>query len=225
VESLTSLMSMLAASSLLGVLGATLLERLVPILPSYLLLLSIGIATARADGSLIAMVSASALGSVSGCGIHYCAASSIGLARTRRWGSRLARLCGVSQRRMRRLSVALQRNAPPLSLVSQLVPGLRLVAPGMAGAVGVPALTYFSFASIGIAIWNLFFIGAGYFAAQRNPQADTTSIALVVIGIFLGIEATVGTMWWAWGRYRRAHGPISFRPAAVSNSGAQAIVE
>ena len=217
MESLSSLMSMLAAGSLLGVLGATLLERLVPILPSYLLLLSIGIAAARSDGSLIAMVCASLLGSVSGCGIYYCAASSIGLARTRRWGSRLARLSGVSQRRMRQLLVAFRRNAPRLSLVSQVIPGLRLVAPGMAGAVGIPASTYFPFAAIGIAIWNLFFIGAGYFAARRNPQADAASIALVVVGIFLGIEATAGALWWAWRRYRRAYGPVNFSPAAISN--------
>ena len=225
MESLTSLMSMLAASSLLGVLGATLLERLVPILPSYFLLLSIGIAAARFDGSLVAMVSASLLGSVVGCGIYYGAASKIGPARTRRWGNRLARVSGVSQRRMRRLLVGFRRNAPLLSLVSQLVPGLRFVAPGMAGAVGIPALTYFPFASIGIAIWSLFFIVAGYFAAQRNPQADAASVALVVLGIFLGIEATVGALWWAWRRYRRAYGPVRFPPAAINNSGAKAIVE
>ena len=225
MESLTSLMSMFAASSILGVLGATLLERLVPMLPSYLLLLSIGIAAVRFDGSLIAMVSASVLGSVSGCGIYYCAASSIGPARTRRWGRRVARLSGISPRRLRRLLVAFRRNAPLLSLVSQLVPGVRLVAPGMAGALGIPAVTYFPFASIGIAIWNLFFVAAGYFAARRNPQADPASIALVVIGIFLGIEATVGALWWAWRRYRRAYGPVSVPPAAINNSGARAIVE
>jgi len=223
--SLTSLMSMLAASSLLNVLGATLLERLVPILPSYLLLLSVGVAAARFDGSLIAMVSASLMGSVWGCGIYYYAASSIGPARTRRWGSRLARLSGVSQRRTRRLLVAFRRDAPLLSLVSQLVPGLRFVAPGMAGAVGIPALTYFPFASIGIAIWNLFFIAAGYFAAQRNPRADATSIALVVIGIFLGIEVTVGALWWAWRRYRRAYGPVSVPPAVITSSVAKMMVE
>jgi membrane protein DedA with SNARE-associated domain len=224
MESLLSLMSMLAAGSVLGVLGATLLERLVPILPSYLILLSIGIAAARSDESLIAMVSASLLGSASGCGIYYFAASSIGLARTRRWGNRLARLSGVSQRRMRRLLIAFRRNAPRLSLISQVIPGLRLVAPGMAGAVGIPAATYFPFAAIGIAIWNLFFIGAGYLAAWRSPQADAASIALVVIGLFLGIEAAVGALWWAWRRYRRAYGPISFSAAAIGNSCAKAIV-
>jgi membrane protein DedA with SNARE-associated domain len=224
MESLTSLMSMLAASSLLGVIGATLLERLVPILPSYLLLLSIGIAAARFDGSLIAMVCASVFGSVSGCGIYYFAASSIGAARTRRWGTLLARVSGVSQRRMRGLLVAFRRNAPALSLVSQLIPGVRLVAPGMAGAVGIPASTYFPFASIGLATWNLFFVAAGYFAAQRNPQANAASIALVVIGLFLGTEAIVGMLWWAWRRYRSAQGSVIFTTAAINDSVAKVIV-
>jgi len=225
MEFLTSLMAMLVASSILGVIAATLLERLVPILPSYLLLLSIGVAAARFDGSLFALVSASVVGSVLGCAIYYWGASSIGPARTRRWGNRLALLSGVSQRRIRRLLVALFHNAPSLSLVSQLVPGLRLVAPGMAGTLGIRAQTYFPFASIGIAIWNLFFIGAGYFAALRNPQANAASIALVVIGIFLVIEATIGALWWAWRRYRRTPGPLNFPPAAISNSITQAVVE
>jgi len=215
MESLTSLMSMLAASSLLGVLAATLLERLVPILPSYVLLMSIGIAAVGFDAPLLTVVSASVAGSILGCGVYYYAASSIGPVRARRWGNRLARLSGVSPRRMRRMLIAFRRDAPPLSVLSQLVPGLRLVAPGVAGAVGVPALTYFPFSAIGIAVWNLFFIAAGYFAAQRNPQTEAASIALVVIGLFLGIEVIVGALWWLRRRYQRAHGPASFRAKAI----------
>ena len=198
MELLTSLMSLLAASSVVGVMGATLLERLVPIFPSYLLLLGIGIGAARFDGSLTAMVCASLAGSVSGSAIYYFVASMVDRSRTRRWGNLLARVSGVSQRRMRRLLVAFRRNAPTLSLVSQLIPGVRLVAPTMAGAAGIPALTYFPFASIGIAIWNLFFVAAGYLAAQQNEHADAASIALVVVGVFLGVEAIIGALWWAW---------------------------
>jgi membrane protein DedA with SNARE-associated domain len=118
MEFLTALMSVLAAGGVLGILGATILERLVPILPSYLLLLSIGIAAAQFDGSVTAMAVASLVGSLSGCGIYFCAASRIGAARNRRWGSHLARVSGVSQRRMRRLLVAFRRNAQLLSLIS-----------------------------------------------------------------------------------------------------------
>jgi membrane protein DedA with SNARE-associated domain len=225
MELLTALMSVLAASSLMGVLGVTLLERLVPILPSYLLLLSIGIAAAQFDGSVTVMALASLVGSLSGCGIYFCAASRIGAARNRRWGRHLARVSGVSRRRMRRLLVAFRRNAPLLSLISQLVPGVRLVAPGLAGAIGIPAVTYFPFAAIGIAIWNLFFIAAGYVAGRRNPHADAASIALVVIGIVLGIEAAIGALWWAWCRYRRRVGPARLPAAALGHADANAIVE
>lgn len=225
MESLISLMPLFAASSLAGVLGATLLERLVPILPSYVLLLGIGIAVRRADGLLVATIVASLFGSISGCAIYYYAASHIGVSRARRWGNRLARLSFVSQRRLRRLQVALRRNAPLLSLVSQLIPSLRIVAPGMAGAVAIPPLIYFRFAAIGIVIWNLFFISAGYFAAQRNPQADAGSITLVVIGIFLGIELSAGALWWASHRHRRARRPACFPSAAISGSQAKAAIE
>lgn len=205
MEFLTSLMSMLAAGSLLGVLGSTFFERLIPILPSYLLLLSIGVAAARFDGSLAAMTSVSILGSVLGSSVYYYAASSLGADRAKRWGSRLGRLSGVSKPRMRHLLVAFRRNASGLSLISQVIPGLRLVAPGMAGAIRIPPKTYFPFAAIGIAIWNLFFVGAGYYAALRNPQAEPASIALLVVSVFLAAELAVAGVWWAQRRYRRSH--------------------
>lgn len=207
MEFLTSLMSMLAAGSLLGVLGSTFLERLIPILPSYLLLLSIGVAAARFDGSLATMTSVSILGSVLGSSIYFYAAAGLGAGRAKRWGNRLGRLSGVSKPRMRHLLLAFRRNASKLSLVSQVVPGLRLVAPGMAGAMRIPPLTYFSFSAIGIAIWNLFFIGAGYYAALRNPQADAASIAVVVVSLFLTAEFVIAILWWARRRYRRMHAP------------------
>lgn len=215
MESLQVLMSLLATSSLVGVFGATLLERLVPVLPSYLLLLGIGVAIARFDGSLITAASASLLGSVLGCWIYYYAASSIVSARARRWGRVLARWSGVSQRRMRRLVIAFRRNAPALALISQLVPGLRLVAPGVAGALGTHASTYFPPAAVGVAIWNLFFIGAGFIAAQRSPQADAASIALAVVGVFLGIEAIVGALWWGIHRYHQARRPARLALVAI----------
>jgi membrane protein DedA with SNARE-associated domain len=206
MEFLTSLMSMLAAGSVLAVFGATLIERLVPVLPSYLLLLGIGVTAAQFDGSVPALTLASVLGGVLGCGIYYFTAATLGPVRSRRWGGRLARLSGVSCRRMRQLAIALRRNAQSFSLVSQLVPGLRLVAPGIAGAVAVPVLTYFPFAAIGVSIWNLAFIAAGYIAASRYPQADAGSIALVVIGIFIALELGVGALWLARRRHQRSHG-------------------
>ena len=118
---------------------------------------------------------------------------------------------------MRRLLVAFRRNAPALAVVSQLVPGLRLVAPGVAGALGTPASTYFPFAAVGVAIWNLFFIGAGFIAAQRNPQADAASIALVVVGLFLGVEVIVGALWWGSRRYRRGRRSAKPAPAAINH--------
>ena len=51
MEPLSSLMSMLAAGGVLGVFGAALLERLAPVLPSYLLLIGLGIAAASPAAS------------------------------------------------------------------------------------------------------------------------------------------------------------------------------
>jgi membrane protein DedA with SNARE-associated domain len=102
---------------------------------------------------------------------------------------------------------------------------VRLVAPGLAGAIGMPAVTYFTFAAIGVAIWNLFFIAAGYVAARRNPHAEAASIAVVVMGIVLGIEAAVGALWWAWCRYRRSVGTARLPAAALGHADANASVE
>jgi len=71
MESPTSLISLLAAGGVVGVFAATLLERLVPVVPSYLLLIGIGIAAAPIDGSLAATAIAAVLGSALGCGFYY----------------------------------------------------------------------------------------------------------------------------------------------------------
>ena len=88
-------------------------------------------------------------------------------------------------------------------MVSQLAPGLRLVAPAMAGAIGIPALVYFPFAVSGMAIWNLSFVATGHFAAQHSPQVQTASIAAIVIGAFVAIQLLGVCAWWAWRRLRR----------------------
>jgi len=220
---LESLMFLLAAGSLLGVLGATLIERIIPILPSYLLLLSIGITTARNEESLVLVAAASLLGSIAGCWVYFSAASLIGSARTNRWGQGLARLSGISQRRMRRMSVGFRRGAPWLSFLSQLVPGLRLVAPGIAGAVGIRPTIFFPFALLGISVWNLFFIGAGYLATMRNPEIESGAIALVVLIVFLGVEAAIAALWCLWQRWTKRQGYPVPRAVMTEPSAGQAV--
>lgn len=204
MEFLASLMTTLAAGSLLGVFCATFLERLIPVLPSHVLMLGIGIAAQRLGASLPATVLVSLLGSLLGSGLYFIAGRRLGTGGRAAWARRCAQWPGLSSRRLRRGLVSFRRNAASMSLVSQLAPGLRLVAPAMAGAIGIPALTFFPFAALGMAIWNLFFVTTGHASAQQNPDVDAARIALVVIGVFLGLQAAAGAAWWAWRRRRRS---------------------
>lgn len=218
MEFLASLMATLAAGSLLGVFIATFLERLVPVLPSHLLMLGIGIAAQRLEVSLAATVLVTLLGSALGGGIYFFAGRRLGTGCGAGWRRRFSRLPGLSPRRLRRGLVCFRRNAAWMSVVSQLAPGLRLVAPAMAGAIGIPALVYFPFAVSGMAIWNLSFVATGHFAAQHSPQVQTASIAAIVIGAFVAIQSLGVCAWWAWRRLRR----METKPA--SSRGTQARV-
>lgn len=220
MEFFASLMTTLAAGSLVGVFCATFLERLVPVLPSHVLMLGIGIAAQRLDVSLPATVLVSLLGSLLGSSLYFIAGRRLGQGGRAAWVRRCAQWPGLSLRRLRRGVVAFRRNAAWMAVVSQLAPGLRLVSPAMAGAVGIPARVYFPYAAFGMAIWNLFFVATGHACALKNPDVDATAIALVVIGVFLGLQVAAGVAWWAW--RRRARPQAMPAHLAVAGGGANA---
>ncbi|MEN2469592.1 DedA family protein [Burkholderia sp. GS2Y] len=159
-------LSLTGANSIACLVGLSLIERLIPVLPSHVLLTMIGVASAQGAWTMPEAIIVTVLGSFAGCLFHYVLGnlwpedSALTLLR------RLAPLGRLQPARMDALIAGIRARPTRLALWSQLVPFVRLVAPALAGLLETSFARFASGAAAGIALWNTLFITAGYLAAQ-----------------------------------------------------------
>ncbi|MBY4726322.1 MULTISPECIES: DedA family protein [Burkholderia] len=158
--------SVAGANSIACLVGLSLIERLIPVLPSHALLTMIGVASAQGVWTLPEAIVVTALGSFAGCLLHYALGnlwpedSVLTLLR------RIAPLGRLQPARIDALIDGIRARPTRLALWSQLVPFVRLVAPALAGLLETSFARFASGAAAGIALWNTLFITAGYLAAR-----------------------------------------------------------
>ena len=138
-DPLAALIAWAAACGVAGLLGVTLLERLVPILPSYGLLVAIGIAAAAGAWSVPTALVASTVGGFGGCLAFYVLTVALGESRSMIVVKWTGRVFGVPPSRVDRLTGYFRRHQGALAFGSQLVPTVRLVAPAIAGLLRAEA--------------------------------------------------------------------------------------
>jgi membrane protein DedA with SNARE-associated domain/rhodanese-related sulfurtransferase len=111
----------------------------------------------------------------------------------RRYGSRvLTRLCKLSlspQSCVTKTGAAFGRWGGALLIIGRFIPGVSLVAPPIAGALGMPWLRFLWLSALGAALWALPMIVLGYFLRDvlasllRTVQDAGVGAALLVIGV------------------------------------------
>ncbi len=159
-------LSLASANSIVCLAGLSLIERLIPVLPSHVLLAMIGVAGAQGAWTLPEAIVVTVLGSFAGCLFHYALGNlwpEDGVLTLLR---RLAPLGRMQPARIDELIEGIRARPTRLALWSQLVPFVRLVAPALAGLLETSFTRFASGAAAGIALWNTLFITAGYLAAQ-----------------------------------------------------------
>jgi membrane protein DedA with SNARE-associated domain len=194
-DPLSALVSSIAAWGCVGLFGVTLLERLVPVLPSYGLLVAIGMSAAGGAWSFAAAFAWSTAGGIAGCLSSYAVAAALGEARSTavvRWSGRLAGLLAAATER---LASSFRRHQSALAFGSQLVPTVRLVAPAVAGLLRAEAGAFAVASACGIALWNGAFIALGYAAAHAFHSTNVSAFALAVLAILLLGEGAVVVLW------------------------------
>lgn len=129
MDPLGHLIAWCAEYGLLGLFLVALLERLVPVVPPYGLLVAIGIGSASGVWHVPRALLATIAGSVVGGAAFYIAAAKVGADRSVAFLVRFARLFGVSSRRMVSLISYYRQNHTALSFGAQLIPTIRLIAP------------------------------------------------------------------------------------------------
>jgi membrane protein DedA with SNARE-associated domain len=195
MDPLGTLIPWIAAMGILGLLGVTLLERLVPILPSTALLVALGVAVGEGHWSLSMAFWSSTAGSLLGCLSFYGLGLTLGEARSFAVLDGSARFFGISQGRLRRLIIYFRRYERTMIFGSQLIPSVRLIAPAIAGLLRARPREFLMATTLGVALWNSLLIGVGYAAALTNDSANTSAAALKIVLVVLAGEVVVAAAW------------------------------
>jgi membrane protein DedA with SNARE-associated domain len=195
VDPLGHLIAWCAEYGWAGLFVVALLERLVLVIPSYGLLVTIGIGSASGFWPIPVVWLTTVAGSFLGAAACYICAASVGAERSIAFLVRFARLLGVSPARMEKLVSDFRDNQPMLLLGAQLVPTVRLVAPAIAGFLGADAKSFALASGCGIVIWNSLFLAVGYAAKTLAVTDNASALALQVLLLLMAGEGLAFLLW------------------------------
>ena len=195
MDPLRNLIPWIAASGILGLLGVAFIEGLVPIFPSTALLVGLGVAVAEGHGSLHVALWSSTAGSLLGCLSLYGLGLALGEASSLAMLKRTARFLGVSEVQLGRLIVSFRRHEKALAFGSQLIPSVRLIAPGFAGLLRAEPRNFLVATIFGVTLWNSLLIGVGYAGALMDNSASPSAVAVKVVFVLLAWEGLAFAAW------------------------------
>lgn len=195
MDPLGALVEWIALYGLLGLFTIGLAERFVPALPSYGVLVAIGIAAVDNAWSVPTAVITTTFGSFCGGLALYLLVRAIGKSASTRFLYRAGKLLLLSPARIDKMLSSFRTHESGLIVISQLIPTVRLIAPLIAGLVNSDPSRFVGGTLLGIALWNSLFITVGYFAVSAAPELNASMLALKVLLLLLGSEVLLALMW------------------------------
>jgi len=176
----------------LGAFGAGCLamgEKLLPIVPSYALLVFIGMTIVPDPDTLIQTVMATAAGSTAGSLCWYGAGRAIGPNRIATAVGRFGRYVFLSPALYRRMADAYRRNDWCVTAVGQVIPTVRVFMPLAAGALGLELWNFMLAISLGSLAWNTPLLTLGYLV--RNTGRDPIYVGMLALCGLIATEIVV----------------------------------
>lgn len=192
--SFPDLLPVVVGLGIAGMFGASAFEKIVPIIPSYLMLLLFGSASDTVQ-QLIFTVAATVAGSVIGTACVYGFGRFLGERRVRGAVDRYGRYVFCPPRRYRRLAAAYRQNHFLVSLFGQMIPVARLYLSVPAGVLKLRADRFLVASAIGIAVYNSIFLTAGFILRRQTHDPVTTGI-LLSAGLVAAEVAIAGSVRW-----------------------------
>jgi len=179
----------LLAFGLGGVSILSCLEKLLPVLPSYILFVFIGFATVDDVHSIAPVVLAATAGSVAGAIIWYGIGRMCGEARSARLVDRWGRFIFLSPALYDRLTGAYVRRHFLVTLIAQIVPMARIYLALPAGVIRLSFLPFVAATWLGTLVWNAPLIILGYLIGRADHFTVTPGIAFFVALILIETAA------------------------------------
>ncbi|HTF12586.1 MAG TPA: DedA family protein [Asanoa sp.] len=182
----------------LGAAGVGLLvalENLVPPIPSEIVLALGGFLASEGRMSLPIVIVAATAGSVVGALVLYWLGRSLGEDRLKRW---LDHIPLVDADDLDRADKWFERHENAAVLLGRCVPVVRSLISIPAGANRMPLPRFVAFTTLGSAVWNSLFVGAGFALGSRWEQIDQYArwfdyaiLALVVVSVGLWVNKKI----------------------------------
>lgn len=177
----------LLACGLPGVAAIALGEKLIPVVPSYVLYVFLGMSAVSSGGGLATTILAATLGSSLGALAWYGLGRALGERRTEAAVERWGRWVFLPPQRYRYLAGLYRRNHFIATLLGQVTPVVRIYLPIPAGVLGL-ALAPFTLAIVlGNLAWDAALLGIGY--ALRDRGGDPLHVGLAVVAGLLLLES------------------------------------
>ena len=170
----------------------SLLETVVPPIPSEVILPLAGMRAANGPLDLPGVIAASTTGSMTGNALWYFAARAIGLDRLRPFIDRHGRWLALDWRDVERVQALFRRFGGIIVLTGRLLPGIRTFVSIPAGVARMGALRFLLWSTIGTALFAAAFAGAGYAAGSRFSWIEEVAAPIssaVIVGVLL---------WYVW---------------------------
>jgi alkaline phosphatase len=170
----------LIGHGLAGIAALALLERFLPVLPSYVLFVVIGFVAVEDLGELPAVALAASAGSLAGALGWYAIGRLFGPARCERAVARWGRYVFLPMALYRRLADSYLRRQFWVTLIGQTVPTVRIYLPLPAGVIGLPAAPFLAASALGVLAWNTPLIALGFALRDSGVAPLTIGIAFAL---------------------------------------------
>jgi membrane protein DedA with SNARE-associated domain len=163
-------------------------EKFVPLLPSYVLLMFLGMAVS--SGTALTMtIMVTTIGSVIGAIGWYGLGRSLGSRRIENLVGRFGKYVFLRPSLYGRLTEAYRSNHFWVTLIGQTLPTVRIYLALPAGVLKLEPRTFLAATSLGTLIWNMPFLSLGY--ALRGSGRDPVGIGFWVAAILIAAECSI----------------------------------
>ncbi len=181
----------LAAYGIIGAALLALVERLVPVVPSYGLFIFLGSSMVERPIDLLPLIIATTLGSTLGALCWYGLGYALGESRTHNLVRRFGRYVWLREKVYLSLADRYSRDAFVATFVGQTIPVVRVYLSLPAGILALPLLTFTLAVLLGSTLWagGFTILGYGLHVLGLNP-AITTIAAVCVLAVIEG-----GILW------------------------------
>ncbi|WP_035970288.1 DedA family protein [Bradyrhizobium sp. WSM3983] len=182
LSDLPAFVSDLAGWGLLGLMLCAAAEKLVPIVPSYGVLIVLGMFVVPDFAALPWALAATTAGSTLGSLIWYAAGRWFGPQRGEALVQRAGRYLSLRVEKYRQLTGSYHRNQFWITVSSQVIPLVRVYMAFPAGVVAIPLTCFTTATFVGALAWNAPFLVLGY--GLRESHVDpSTAASTAIIGI------------------------------------------